>query len=83
MPTADGLPASWTSTPQTLVDVGRLAGANGKPTDRHLCGPPTNPNLIKPTLKPGAQSPFVTRLSSPPPDARNVNIRFAEAGDAQ
>jgi predicted Zn finger-like uncharacterized protein len=36
-----------------------------------------------PSLKPGAQSPFVTRLSSPPPDARNVDIRFAEAGETQ
>jgi predicted Zn finger-like uncharacterized protein len=35
------------------------------------------------TLKPGGQSPFVTRLSSPPPDARNVDIRFAEAGDTR
>jgi predicted Zn finger-like uncharacterized protein len=33
-----------------------------------------------PTLKPGAQSAFVTRLSSPPADARNLNIRFADAG---
>jgi hypothetical protein len=36
-----------------------------------------------PTLKPGGESPFVTRLSSPPPDARNVDIRFASAGDAR
>ena len=36
-----------------------------------------------PSLKPGAQSPFITRLSSPPPDARNVDIRFAEAGETQ
>jgi predicted Zn finger-like uncharacterized protein len=36
-----------------------------------------------PTLKPGAESSFVTRLSSPPPEARNLNIRFAEAGEAQ
>jgi predicted Zn finger-like uncharacterized protein len=35
------------------------------------------------SLKPGAQSPFVTRLSSPPPEARNLNIRFAEAGETQ
>ena len=35
------------------------------------------------TLKPGAESPFVTRLSSPPPEARNINIRFAEAGETQ
>jgi predicted Zn finger-like uncharacterized protein len=33
------------------------------------------------TLKPGAESPFLTRLSSPPPDARNLNIRFADAGE--
>ena len=36
-----------------------------------------------PTLRPGAESPFVTRLSSPPPEARNLNVRFAEAGDAR
>jgi predicted Zn finger-like uncharacterized protein len=34
-----------------------------------------------PALKPGGQSPFTTRLSSPPPEARNLNVRFAEAGD--
>ena len=36
-----------------------------------------------PTLKPGAESPFVTRLSSPPAEARNLNIRFAEAGETK
>jgi predicted Zn finger-like uncharacterized protein len=36
-----------------------------------------------PTLQPGAESAFVTRLSSPPPEARNLNIRFAEAGEAE
>jgi hypothetical protein len=36
-----------------------------------------------PTLKPGGESTFVTRLSSPPPEARNLNVRFAESGDAQ
>jgi len=36
-----------------------------------------------PTLKPGAESPFVTRLSSPPPEARNLDVRFAEAGEPQ
>jgi len=35
------------------------------------------------SLQPGAESAFVTRLSSPPPEARNLNIRFAEAGEAQ
>jgi predicted Zn finger-like uncharacterized protein len=36
-----------------------------------------------PALKPGSESPFVTRLSSPPPEARNLNVRFAEAGDTR
>ena len=35
------------------------------------------------TLKPGAESPFVTRLSSPPAEARTLNIRFAEAGETK
>ncbi len=35
------------------------------------------------SLKPGAESSFVTRLASPPPEARNLNIRFAEAGEAR
>ena len=35
------------------------------------------------SLKPGAESPFVTRLSSPPAEARNLNIRFAEAGETK
>ena len=33
------------------------------------------------TLKPGAESPFMTRLSSPPPETRNLNVRFAENGE--
>ena len=36
-----------------------------------------------PTLKPHAESSFMTRLSSPPADARNLDIRFADAGDAR
>lgn len=52
VPTADGLPGSWADTPQTLQDVGRLTGVNRRPVDRHLCGPATNPNVLKPTLKP-------------------------------
>ena len=33
------------------------------------------------TLKPGAESPFMTRLSSPPPETRNLNVRFAQSGE--
>ena len=34
-----------------------------------------------PTLKPGSESAFVTRLSSPPAEARNLDVQFAEAGE--
>jgi len=50
VPTADGLPSSWSDTPQTLMDVGRLTGADGKPVDRHLCGPAKDPNQLRPLL---------------------------------
>jgi predicted Zn finger-like uncharacterized protein len=36
-----------------------------------------------PSLKPGGESAFVTRLSSPPADARNLNVRFAETGETR
>ena len=33
------------------------------------------------TLKPGADAPFMTRLMSPPAEARMVDVRFAQAGE--
>jgi predicted Zn finger-like uncharacterized protein len=36
-----------------------------------------------PSLKPGAESPFMTRLSSPPAEARNLNVRFADTGETR
>jgi subtilisin family serine protease len=50
VPTTDGTPGAWATTPQTLVDVGTLKGTNGKQADRHLCGPASDPELLKPTL---------------------------------
>jgi predicted Zn finger-like uncharacterized protein len=35
------------------------------------------------TLKPGGESPFMTRLSSPPAEARNLNVRFVEKGETR
>jgi subtilisin family serine protease len=35
-------PSAWASSPQRLVDVGSITGKDGKPVDRHLCGPPGN-----------------------------------------
>jgi minor extracellular serine protease Vpr len=38
---ANGTPApsAWASTQQTLVDVGSVVGLDGRPVERHLCGP--------------------------------------------
>ena len=33
-------PAAWGQQNQTLVDVGVISGTDGKPVERHLCGPP-------------------------------------------
>ena len=35
-------PASWGAADQRLVDVGSIMGVDGKPVERHLCGPPGN-----------------------------------------
>jgi minor extracellular serine protease Vpr len=32
-------PDSWSTSDQTLVDVGSIVGTDGKPVERHLCGP--------------------------------------------
>jgi subtilisin family serine protease len=32
-------PSAWGSTDQTLVDVGSIVGRDGKPVERHVCGP--------------------------------------------
>jgi minor extracellular serine protease Vpr len=37
-------PGSWATSDQMLVDVGSIVGINGQPVERHLCGPPQNPN---------------------------------------
>ena len=39
---ADGsrAPVAWGSADQQLVDVGTIVGTDGKPVERHLCGPP-------------------------------------------
>jgi subtilisin family serine protease len=37
------VPTAWASD-QTLVDVGSIVGTDGKPVERHLCGPAGDPN---------------------------------------
>jgi minor extracellular serine protease Vpr len=39
-------PDSWSTSDQTLVDVGSIVGTDGKPVERHLCGPASD--LAKP-----------------------------------
>jgi minor extracellular serine protease Vpr len=47
-------PSAWGSADQTLVDVGAIAGTDGKPVERHLCGPPGNLDRPTGTLPPGS-----------------------------
>jgi subtilisin family serine protease len=44
------VPAGWGSTAQTLVDIGTIAGTDGRPVDRKLCGPASDPNSGPSTL---------------------------------
>jgi minor extracellular serine protease Vpr len=37
------IPPAWAGD-QTLVDVGTVVGTDGSPVERHLCGPPDDPN---------------------------------------
>ena len=43
------IPPAWTNN-QTLVDVGSITGTDGKPVERHLCGPPGALDSAKGTL---------------------------------
>jgi len=47
-------PSAWRSADQTLVDVGSIVGTDGKPVERHLCGPPGNLALPQGTLPAGS-----------------------------
>lgn len=45
-------PPRWADRDQTLVDVGSLVGTDGKPVERHLCGPTGNLASSRGTLPP-------------------------------
>ncbi len=47
------IPADWGSG-QQLVDIGTLIGRDGTGVERHLCGPPTDPNGSSNQLAPGS-----------------------------
>jgi minor extracellular serine protease Vpr len=44
VPSSEGIPSTWESRDQTLVDVGTIRGTNGQPVDRQVCAPAGNPN---------------------------------------
>jgi len=48
------LPAAWSTTNQTLVDVSSVVGTDGKPVDPYLCGTAKDPNGALGTLPAGS-----------------------------
>ena len=63
VPGASGIPSVWSTSDQPLVDVGTIAGADGKRVDRALCGPPGNLNGTGSNLPAGALNGFVALVS--------------------
>jgi subtilisin family serine protease len=80
VPTSDGLPTSWTTTPQTLVDVGRLTDRNGKRVDRHLCAPGKDPNVLSPLLATDALRGAIALVSRGSCDLLSKAYRAVSAG---
>ena len=48
------LPARWSNTDQTIVDVSTIAGTDGKPVDPYLCGVGGDPNTRPTNLPPNS-----------------------------
>jgi minor extracellular serine protease Vpr len=44
VPSSEGIPSTWETRDQPVVDVGTIRGTNGQPVDRRLCAPAGNPN---------------------------------------
>lgn len=59
---APTIPADWGSA-QQLVDIGTLIGRDGTGVDRHLCGPPTDPNGASNPLAPGSLTGSIALVS--------------------
>jgi subtilisin family serine protease len=70
------VPTSWGSSDHTLVDVGTVVGTDGKPVERHLCGPASDPNG-RGTLPAGSVSGAILLVS------RGVCAFTAKAANAQ
>ena len=52
VPGSSGVPASWETKDQRVVDVGKVVGADGKPVSRLLCATSGNPNDPRSTTLP-------------------------------
>jgi len=48
------IPPEWGFSAQQIVDIGTLIGRDGTGVDRHLCGPPSDPNGSSNPLAPGS-----------------------------
>ena len=70
------VPAAWTSADRTLVDVGTIVGTDGSPVERHLCGPPSDPNN-RGTLPAGSATGTILLVS------RGVCAFVTKAANAQ
>jgi minor extracellular serine protease Vpr len=60
---ASTTPPTWQTLDQTLVDVGSIAGTDGKPVDRALCGPAGNLEAPTSTLPAGSLSGAIALVS--------------------
>ncbi|MEX2211683.1 MAG: S8 family serine peptidase [Gaiellaceae bacterium] len=57
------IPAEWSSSGQTLVDVGTITGTDGRPVDRYLCGVGGSPNGGPSTLPADSLSNTIALVS--------------------
>jgi minor extracellular serine protease Vpr len=62
-PGAGAIPAAWSASDQPLVDVGAIAGTDGRPVDRRLCGPAGDLEAPATNLPPGSLAGSVALVS--------------------
>ena len=74
-------PGSFALTEHRLVDIGALTGVDGKPVDRRLCGPDSDPNNeARSPLQPGSLSGDIALASRGHCTFISKAIRAARAG---
>src|SRR5439155_1500254 len=58
-----GIPNSCSGADQKLVDVGTIVGTDGKPVERHLCGPPNDLEAPRSPLPKGSLTGAIALVS--------------------